>query len=151
MNKNLYYNPNLYHPNDKTFKAGENLVYIADLPAHLAHTDVPKSVAYEQLFKLVQRNGNELIFKSGAGYATEYRAKALKSTSTGKEICFVNYRGERLLLESIRYMHGGRSITQEDLDRWIVYNGQTLREFLKDREWRKGASGNLPSTRSLPD
>ena len=35
-------NKNLYHPNDKTFKAGENMVYIADLPAHLAHTDVPK-------------------------------------------------------------------------------------------------------------
>ena len=151
MNKNLYYDPNFYHPNDKTFKAGENLVYITDLPAHLAHTDVPKSVAYNGLFKLVQRNGNELIFKSGARYATEYRAKALKSTSTGREICFVNYRGARLLLESTRYLHGCRSITQEDLDRWIVYNGQTLREFLKDREWRKGASGNLPSTRSLPD
>ena len=103
-------NINLYHPNDKTFKAGENLVYIADLPAHLALTDVPKSVAYEKLFKLVQRNGNELVFKSGSGYATEYRSKALKSLSTGREICFVNYRGARLLLESTRYMHGGRSI-----------------------------------------
>lgn len=144
-------NKNLYHPNDKTFKAGENLVYIAALPAHLAHTDVPKNVACEELFKLVQRNGNELIFKSGAYYATEYCAKALKSPSTGREICFVNYRGERLLLESTRYMQGGSSITQEDLDTLIVYNGQTLREFLKERERRKGASGNLPSTRSLPD
>ena len=68
------------------------------------------------------------------GYATEYRAKALKSPSTGREICFVNYRGERLLLESTRYMQGGSSITQEDLDTLIVYNGQTLREFLKERE-----------------
>ena len=127
-------NKNLYHPNDMTFKAGENLVYIADLPAHLAHTDVPKNVARHEHFKLVQRSGNELIFKSGTGYATEYRAKALKSPSTGLEICFVNYRGARLLLESTRYMQGGSSITQEDLDTLIVYNGQTLREFLKERE-----------------
>ena len=126
-------NKNLYHHNDKTFKPGENLIYIADLPAHLAHTDIPKNVARYQHFKLVQRIGNELVFKSGAGYATEYRAKALKSPSTGLEICFVNYRGARLLLESTRYMQGGSSITQEDLDTLIVYNGQTLREFLKER------------------
>lgn len=31
-------------------------------------------------------------------------------------------------------MQGGSSITQEDLDTLIVYNGQTLREFLKERE-----------------
>ena len=49
-----------------------------------------------QYFKLVQRTGNELVFKSGTGYATEYRA--------------------------------------EDLNTLIVYNGQTLREFLKERE-----------------
>jgi hypothetical protein len=127
-------NKNLYHPNDKTFTAGENLVYIADLSVHLAHTDVPKNVALYQHFKLVQRIGNELVFKSGAGYATEYRTKALKSPATGKEICFVNYRGERLLLESIRYIHGGRSITQEDLDTLITYNGLSLREYLKERE-----------------
>ena len=41
-------NKNLYHPNDKTFTDGENLVYIADLPAHLMHTDVPKNVALYQ-------------------------------------------------------------------------------------------------------
>ena len=126
-------NRNLYHPNDKTFKDGENLVYIADLPAHLMHTDVPKNVALYQYFKLVQRTGNELVFKSGASYATEYQAKALKSPSTGSEICFVNYRDARLLLESTRYIYGGRSITQNDLDTLIVYNGQTLREFLKER------------------
>ena len=103
-------------------------------PDHLAHTDVPKNVACKELFKLVQRTGNELVFKSGVYYATEYRAKALKSPSTAKEICFVNYSGERLLLESTRYMQGGSSITQEDLDTLIVYNGQTLREFLKERE-----------------
>lgn len=142
-------NKNLYHPNDMTFKAGENLVYIADLPAHLAHTDVPKNVARYEHFKLVQRSGNELVFKSGTGYATEYRAKALKSPSTGLEICFVNYRGARLLLESTRYMQGGSSITQEDLDTLIVYNGQTLREFLKEREKRKGALGDLPGISSL--
>ena len=138
-------NKNLYHPNDITFKAGENLVYIADLPAHLAHTDVPKNVARYQHFKLVQRNRNELVFKSGTGYATEHRAKALESPSTGLEICFVNYRGARLLLESTRYIHGGRSITQEDLDRLIVYNGQTLREYLKEREKRKFPSLSLVS------
>ena len=142
-------NKNLYHPNDITFKAGENLVYIADLPAHLAHTDVPKNVARYEHFKLVQRSGNELVFKSGTGYATEYRAKALKSPSTGLEICFVSYRDARLLLESTRYMQGGSSITQEDLDTLIVYNGQTLREFLKEREKRKGALGDLPSISSL--
>ena len=127
-------NTNLYHPNDKTFVAGENLVYIAALPAHLAHTDVPKNVARYEHFKLVQRSGNELVFKSGTGYATEYRAKALKSPSTGMEICFVNYHGERLLLESTRYMQGGSSITQEDLETLITYNGQSLKEFLKERE-----------------
>ena len=127
-------NKNLYHPSDITFKAGENLVYIADLPAHLAHTDLPKNVARYQHFKLVQRSGNELVFKSGTGYATEHRTKALKSPSTGQEICFVNYRGARLLLESTRYIHGGRSITQDDLDTLITYNGLSLREFLKERE-----------------
>ena len=142
-------NKNLYHPNDMTFKAGENLVYIADLPAHLAHTDVPKNVARYEHFKLMQRSGNELVFKSGTGYATEYRAKALKSPSTSLEICFVNYRGARLLLESTRYMQGGSSITQDDLDTLIVYNGQTLREFLKEREKRNGALGDLPSISSL--
>ncbi len=126
-------NRNFYHPNDKTFKAEENLVYIADLQAHLAHTDVPKNIALYELFKLVQRDGNELVFKSGAGYATEYRTKALKSPSTGLEICFINYCGTRLLLESTRYMHGGKSITQKDMDTLITYNGQTLKDFLNDR------------------
>jgi hypothetical protein len=46
-------------------------------------------------------------------------------------------------------MQGGSSITQEDLDTLIVYNGQTLREFLKEREKRKGTLGDLPSVSSL--
>lgn len=100
-----------YHSNDKTFKAGENLVYIAELPAHLAHCDRPRNVACKELFKLVQRNGNELVFKSGDRYATEYRSKALKSPSSGTEICLVTYRGTRLILEATRYMHGGLNQT----------------------------------------
>lgn len=123
--------PNFYHPNDKTFKAGESLVYIAELPAHLAHSDRPRNVARKELFKLEQRNDNELIFKSGNGYKTEYRAKVLKSPSSGVEICLVSYRGSRLLLEATRYMHGGRSITKKDMTTLITEDGQTLGEFLK--------------------
>ena len=97
-----------YHPDAKIFKAEENLVYIADIPAHLAHGDRPRNVACKELFKLVQRNGNELIFKSGELYATEYRSRALKSPSSGVEICLVTYRGTRLIIEATRYMNGGR-------------------------------------------
>ena len=127
----LINDPNFYHPNDKTFKAGESLVYIAELPAHLAHSDRPRNVARKELFKLEQRNDNELIFKSGNGYKTEYRAKVLKSPSSGVEICLVSYRGSRLLLEATRYMHGGRSITKKDMTTLITEDGQTLGEFLK--------------------
>ena len=127
--------PNFYHPNDKTFKAGESLVYIAELPAHLAHSDRPRNVARKELFKLEQRNDNELIFKSGNGYKTEYRAKVLKSPSSGVEICLVSYRGSRLLLEATRYIHGGRSITKKDMTTLITEDGQTLGEFLKAQKF----------------
>ena len=106
---NNYFN----HPSDKTFKAGENLVYIAELPAHLAHSDRPGNVACKELFKLEQRNENELIFKSGDRYTAEDRAKALKSPSSDIEICFVTYKGTRLMLEATRYMHGGRPLTEK--------------------------------------
>lgn len=104
-----------YHPNAKTFKAGENLVYIADLPAHLAHRDRPRNVACKELFKLVERNANELVFRSGDLYATEYRSKALKIPSSDVEICLVTYRGSRLVLEASRYMHGGCTVTEKDM------------------------------------
>ena len=103
------------HPQAKTFQAGENRVYIADLPAHLAHSDRPRNVACKELFKLVQRNGNELIFQSGDHYAAEYRSKAYKSPSTGVEICLVAYRGIRLILEATRYLHGGRPVVNQTI------------------------------------
>lgn len=104
-----------YHPDDKIFKAEENLAYIADIPAHLAHCDRPRNVACKELFKLVRRNGNELIFKSGDLYATEYHSKALKCPSSGIEVCLVTYRGTRLILEAARYMHSGRQFTEKDM------------------------------------
>lgn len=60
-----------------------------------------------------QQNKNELIFKSGDLYATEYRGKALKSPTSGVEICLVMQHGTRLILEANRYMHGGRPFSEK--------------------------------------
>ena len=117
---------------DKTFVAGENRIYIGELPLHLAHIGVPRDVARNELFKLIGRDGDMLHFKTGTRYATSCSGKVLTSLQTGNEICFVEYRGARIKLDASNYMHGGRRVTQEVLDNFFTDDGRTLRQFLAD-------------------
>lgn len=117
---------------DKTFVAGENRVYIAELPHHLAHKGLPSDVARTALFKLDSREGNLLTFKHGIGYRTPISGKMLTNPKTGEEICFLNFRGSRIMLEASHYMHGGRKVSREEMDTLRTDNGRTLRQFLKD-------------------
>lgn len=96
--------------NDKKFVAAGNRVYIGELPAHLAHTGVSKDVARTGLFRLTQREGNTLTFKTGMRYAETLEAKILIQPTTGAEVCFVNYRGARIMLEASNYMFGGKKL-----------------------------------------
>ena len=128
----------------KVFVAGENLIYHCELPSHLAKTGLPKDVARTELFRLDERNGNTLIFKSGKLYASTYIAKALQNPKTGAEICFVEYKGTRVMLNASQYFKGGRRISQESLNsnveaEWDEQNGDfvktdgcgtTVNEFL---------------------
>ena len=100
----------------KVFVAGENLIYHCELPSHLAKTGLPKNVARTELFRLAERNGNTLIFKSGKLYATTYIAKVLQNPKTGGEICFVEYKGTRVMLDASQYFKGGRRISRESLN-----------------------------------
>lgn len=117
---------------DKTFVAGENRVYIAELPHHLAHKGLPSNVARTALFKLDSREGNLLTFKHGIGYRTPISGKMLTNPKTGEEICFLNFRGSRIMLEASHYMHGGRKVSREEMDTLRTDNGRTLRQFFKD-------------------
>ena len=117
---------------DKEFVAGVNRVYIGELPPHLAHTGVPKDVARSGRFQLIGREGNMLHFKTGMRYATSCSGKVLTSLQTGNEICFVEYKGARIKLDSSYYMTGGRKLTKEDLDSLRTDDGRTLRQFLED-------------------
>ena len=108
------------------------IVYLADLPSHLAHTGVPRDVARNGMFELTGREGNMLHFKTGTRYATSCSGKVLTSLQTGNEICFVEYKGARIKLDASNYMHGGRRITQERLDSLRTDDGRTLRQFLAD-------------------
>ena len=108
------------------------IVYLADLPSHLAHRGVPSDVARNGLFKLIGREGNMLHFKTGTRYATSCSGKVLTSLQTGNEICFVEYRGARIKLDASYYMTGGRKLTKEDLDSLRTDDGRTLRQFLAD-------------------
>ena len=131
----------------KVFVAGENLVYYGELPLHLAKKGVSKNVARTELFRLVERNGNTLIFKSGNLYATTYIAKALQNLKTGGEICFVEYKGTRIMLDASQYFKGGRRISRESLNstvdaEWDEQKGDfvktndcgtTLKEFLEKK------------------
>lgn len=101
---------------DKTFVAGENRIYIGELPPHLAHIGVPRDVARNGMFKLIGREGNMLHFKTGTRYSTSCSGKVLTSLQTGQELCFVEYEGARIRLEASYYMIGGRKLTQERLD-----------------------------------
>ena len=117
---------------DKTFVVGENRSYIAELPHHLAHKGLPGDVARTELFKLDSREGNLLTFKHGVRYRTLISGKVLTNLKTGEEICFLDYRGSRIMLEASHYMHGGRRVSQERLDTLRTDDGRTLRQFLKD-------------------
>ena len=117
---------------DKTFVVGENRIYIAKLPHHLAHKGLPSDVARTELFKLDSREGNLLTFKHGGGYRTPISGKVLTNPKTGEEICFIDYRGSRIMLEVSHYMHGGRRVSEEKLDTLRTDEGRTLRQFLKD-------------------
>ena len=108
------------------------IVYLADLPPHLAHRGVPSDVARTGMFKLIGREGNMLHFKTGTRYATSCSGKVLTSLQTGNEICFVEYRGARIKLDASNYMYGGRKLTQERLDSLRTDDGRTLRQFLAD-------------------
>ena len=108
------------------------IVYLADLPSHLARRGVPSDVARTGMFKLIGREGNMLHFKTGTRYATSCSGKVLTSLQTGNEICFVEYRGARIKLDASNYMYGGRKLTQERLDSLRTDDGRTLRQFLAD-------------------
>lgn len=108
------------------------IVYLADLPSHLARRGVPSDVARTGMFKLIGREGNMLHFKTGTRYATSCSGKVLTSLQTGNEICFVEYRGARIKLDASYYMTGGRKLTQERLDSLRTDDGRTLRQFLAD-------------------
>lgn len=108
------------------------MVYLADLPSHLAHRGVPSDVARNGLFKLIGREGNMLHFKTGTRYATSCSGKVLTSLQTGNEICFVEYRDARIKLDASYYMTGGRKLTKERLDSLRTDDGRTLRQFLAD-------------------
>lgn len=108
------------------------IVYLADLPSHLARRGVPSDVARTGMFKLIGREGNMLHFKTGTRYATSCSGKVLTSLQTGNEICFVEYRGARIKLDATNYMHGGRRVTQERMDSLRTDDGRTLRQFLAD-------------------
>ncbi len=117
---------------DKLFVAGENRVYLGELPHHLAHKGVPRDVARTGFFSLVDRQGNTLHFKTGNRYATSCTGKVLTNPKTGEEICFVEYRGSRIMLEASHYMHGGRRVTREEMDTLYTDDGRTLAQFLAD-------------------
>ena len=131
----------------KVFVAGENLIYHCELPSHLAKKGLPKNVARTELFRLDERNGNTLTFKSGKRYASTYTAKALQNPKTGAEICFVEYKGTRVMLDASQYFKGGRRISRESLNsnveaEWDEQKGDfvktndcgtTLKEFLEKK------------------
>ena len=131
----------------KVFVAGENLIYHCELPSHLAKTGLPKNVARTELFRLDERNGNTLTFKSGIGYRSTYTAKALQNPKTGAEICFVEYKGTRVMLDASQYFKGGRRISRESLNstvdaEWDEQKGDfvktndcgtTIKEFLEKK------------------
>lgn len=126
---------------DKTFVAGENRIYIGELPSHMARAGVPRDVACKGVFKLTGREGDILHFKTGMGYATSCSGKVLTSLQTGDELCIVEYKGARIRLEASYYMQGGRRITQERMDNLITDDGRTLRQFLADEASKSSLVG----------
>jgi hypothetical protein len=122
----------MFKHSDKVFVAEDNRNYIGELPHHLAHKGVPKDVSRTGFFKLVGREGSTLQFKTGMKYLTPCQGKVLTNPKTGEEICFVEYRGSRIMLEASHYMHGGRRITREEMDTLRTDDGRTLGQYLAD-------------------
>ena len=122
----------MFKHSDKVFVAEDNRNYIGELPHHLAHKGVPKDVSRTGFFKLVGREGSTLLFKTGMKYLTPCQGKVLTNPKTGEEICFVEYRGSRIMLEASHYMHGGRRVTREEMNTLYTDDGRTLGQFLAD-------------------
>ena len=121
-----------YHSASLEFVADEYHHYKAELPPHLAEPGLPKDVARLVYFRLKSRNGNELTFLGDFGYSREYHCKVLKSHTTGKEVCYVTFRGVRLLLEASVYIRRGKPVTDFELDNGRVADGRTLRQYIAD-------------------
>ena len=122
----------MFKHSDKVFVAEDNRNYIGELPHHLAHKGVPRDVSRTGFFKLVGREGSTLQFKTGMKYLTPCQGKVLTNPKTSEEICFVEYRGSRIMLEASHYMHGGRRVTREEMDTLRTDDGRTLAQFLAD-------------------
>ena len=122
----------MFKHSDKVFVAEDNRNYIGELPHHLAHKGVPRDVSRTGFFKLVGREGSTLLFKTGMKYLTPCQGKVLTNPKTGEEICFVEYRGSRIMLEASHYMHGGRRVTREEMNTLYTDDGRTLGQFLAD-------------------
>lgn len=122
----------MFKHSDKVFVAEDNRNYIGELPHHLAHKGVPRNVSRTGFFKLVGREGSTLQFKTGMKYLTPCQGKVLTNPKTGEEICFVEYRGSRIMLEASHYMHGGRKVTREEMNTLYTDDGRTLGQFLAD-------------------
>ena len=122
----------IYKHSEKLFVAEDNRNYIGELPHHLAHKGVPRDVSRTGFFKLVGREGSTLLFKTGMKYLTPCQGKVLTNPKTGEEICFVEYRGSRIMLEASRYMDGGRRVTREEMDTLYTDDGRTLAQVLAD-------------------
>ncbi len=122
----------MFKHSDKVFVAEDNRNYIGELPHHLVHKGVPRDVARTGFFKLVGREGSTLQFKTGMKYLTPCQGKVLTNPKTGEEICFVEYRGSRIMLEASHYMHGGRRVTREEMNTLYTDDGRTLAQFLAD-------------------
>ena len=135
------------HKASKVFVAGENRIYYGELLPGMARKGLPKDVARTKLFRLAERGGNTLTFKSGKLYATTYTTKALQNPNSGVEICFVEYKGTRVMLDAAQYFKGGRRISQESLNSTVEAEwdeqkgdfvktdgcGTTLKEFLEKK------------------
>lgn len=93
---------------------------------------LPSNVARTGFFRLVDREDNTLHFKTGIRYASSCSGKVLTNPKTCDEICFVDYRGSRIMLEASRYMSGGRRVTREEMDTLRTDDGRTLGQYLAD-------------------
>ena len=133
-----YIQPGLnFHPTSLEFVADDNRDYLAELPPYLAELGLPKDVARLIYFRLKSRNGNELTFLGDFGYSREYHCKVLKSPTTGKEVCYITFRGVRLLLEASVYIRRGKPVTDFELDNGRVADGRTLRQYIADETARE--------------